>query len=129
MSLRCWSSPIWLTFVLLSACAAATEPQPQPPTGPWQPTVQVENRSRQKLSIFVMVDGEAKELGLVSADARVRIALPREVVGAVVQFGVASPDGASRTFLQPIFRFRPGMEFKLNLLPEDLPVAVKTTTA
>ncbi len=128
MSLRRWSSPIWLTFVLLSACAAAPT-DPQPPTGTWEPTIKVENRSHQKLSIFVVVDGKAKDLGHVPADTQVTLELPQEVVGAVVQFGVASPDGTYRTFLQPIFRFRPGMEFKLNLLPEDLPVAVKTATA
>ncbi len=126
MSLRRWSSPIWLAVVLLTACAAATEPLP--PTGPWQPTVQVENRTHGQLGIFVTVDGKTTDLGVVAADTQVRVALPRDIVGAVVQFGVASADGASRSFLQPIFRFRPGMEFTLRLLPEDVPIAVRTTT-
>ncbi len=125
MSTRRWSSVIWLTFVVLTACAAARAR----PGAPWRPTVEVVNGSCTRVQIFVVVDGEAKELGVVAADTQVRLALPGEVVGAVVQFGVASPDGTSRNYLQPIFRFRSGMEFRLRLLPEDVPVAARATTA
>ncbi len=123
MSPRRWSSAIWLPFVLLGACTA---PNAGPMGDPWRPSIEVVNTSRAPVRVFVMVDGEPRDLGLVAADAQVRLALPREAAGAVVQFGIASPDWLSRTFLQPIFRFRPGMVFRLRLLPEDLPVPVRT---
>ncbi len=115
----------WLwggVFFLLTACAAAT-------TGgaaTWHPTVGVDNRSNAPVHLFVLVDGELNDLGVVSAASRVRLNLPRKVVGAVVQFAVGPEEGAERNFLQPIFRFRAGMEFLLHLLPEDVPAVAST---
>ncbi len=118
-----WRALRGITFLVLTGCAAATTGDP---TAVWHPAVGVDNRSLSPVHVFVVVDGEAEDLGVVKAGSQVSLALPRRVVGAVVQFAVGAVDGSARNFLQPIFRFRAGMEFLLHLLPEQVPPAAHT---